>query len=87
MKNTYILNETGLNFNLISDRFFSPTAGVTYLKHILKWAVLMFTSLTNGKTESETYQYDDSSRTNESIEQPPFQRQPTTENERRREIK
>lgn len=86
MKNTYILNETGLNSNLISDRFFSLTAGVIYLKRILKWAVPMSTSLTNGKAESETYQYNDSSRTNESIEQPPFQRQPTTEIERRREI-
>lgn len=87
MKNTYILNETGLNSNLISDRFFSSTAGVIYLKRILKWVVLMFTNLTNGKTESETYQYNDSSRTNESIEQPPFQRQPTTKIEKKREIK
>lgn len=87
MKNAYICNETGLNPNLISDRFFSLTAGVTYLKRILKWAVLMFANLTNGKAESETYQYNDSSRTNESIEQPPFQRQPTTEIERKREIK
>lgn len=47
----------------------------------------MFTNLTNGKAESETYQYNDSSRTNESIEQPPFQRQPTTEIEIKREIK